>query len=411
MPIQVSSAGHQPSTGRRTVLWDIQNPQGIDTDLDPWLTKFGSPSIAGITLGRIGVAVFLADRSERRNALRQRREIQLVISVPDPDLADQAKRSLQDLLAFVTGDNWDLSFEADTSDRPAVGSPYRCDQVALLSGGLDSYCGALIRGNANRIFFSHSDASVIKYSQNSSSPAIPGYDPKHRVNVRLMAKPPFAGEPSRRSRSILFVALAVALADSAGATSVEVPENGFTSLNPPLAANRGGVLTTRSTHPLTFHLFEKLLHDLGLVIAIENPYEWHTKGELVAAAVSAVGVETVVRGIPLTMSCAKSNLILRGKTFGRNCGLDYACIVRRAGIQAAGVQDPTTYEFQTASIASEVIAARRADIAAVKHAMTREPSGARLAAICGPFPTGYDLEKAEELWKRGNSEIRSLPLP
>ena len=50
-----------------------------------------------------------------------------------------------------------------------------------------------------------------------------------------------------------------------------MPENGFTSLNVPLAANRGGVLTTRSTHPWTFTLLLRVLDGLGLSVAVDEP--------------------------------------------------------------------------------------------------------------------------------------------
>lgn len=239
VPIQITTPGHVAQAGRRTLVWNLSDPHGLETDLDPWLTGLGSPGDAGVTVGRVGVAAFLADRAVRRNPLRQRRDIDLIVAVPNPDLARQARASLERLLAFVTGDTWQLTFEADTSDRPAAAAHFESEQVALLSGGLDSYCGALISGATDRLLLSHSDASVIKHSQNQSTPWIPGYDEDRHITVRLSAKTPFNGEPSRRSRSILFIALAVALADAAGAQSVEVPENGFTSLNPPLAANRG----------------------------------------------------------------------------------------------------------------------------------------------------------------------------
>jgi len=375
------------------------------------MTRFGVPSVAAVTLGRIGVAAFLADRATRRNALRQRRDIELVLAVPDPDLARQAQLSVQRMLGFVTGDFWQVEFEPDTSRRPAADPQYQADEVALLSGGLDSYCGALIGGATDRIFLSHSDASVIKHSQNLSAPTIPDYEATRHATVRLAAKAPFNREASRRSRSVLFLALAVALADAAGAGAVEVPENGFTSLNPPLAANRAGVLTTRSTHPTTFERFNQVLDDLGVAVTLRNPYEWHTKGELVAAAVSAAGETTVLAGIPHTLSCAKSNLILKGKTFGRNCGLDYACIVRRAGIEAAGLVDPTTYECNNPALAAQVGHERRQDIAAVKQSLADEPLLLDLAAMCGPFPAGYDLDRALALWKRGADELRRVALP
>lgn len=329
-----------------------------------------------------------------------------------PQLVEFSLGPLAALASFVTGDSWTIEFEPDPS---AIASPsdrlFEADEVSLLSGGLDSFCGALIGGTENRLFLSHNDASVIKYSQNQSIGLIPGLEPEQHVDVRLAARHRFNREASRRSRSILFMAIGVALADAAGASTLEIPENGFTSLNPPLASNRGGVLTTRSTHPYTFHLAKVVLEDLGIAVALRNPYEWATKGELVALAVNAAGNDAVSAGMSNTLSCAKSNLILKGKTYGRNCGLDYACIVRRAGIRAAGITDTTVYECDTASLRQQVIDHRRKDVAAVKFARQGEPSIAKLAAGCGPFPPGYDFDRAIDLWKRAQLELRDLPLP
>ena len=82
---------------------------------------------------------------------------------------------------------------------------------------------------------------------------------------------------------LLFMAMAVAAASGNGASEVLAPENGFTSINPPLEPSRGGPLTTRSTHPWTFHALRELLSALSLsTISVHNPYGYLTKGELVA---------------------------------------------------------------------------------------------------------------------------------
>ena len=52
----------------------------------------------------------------------------------------------------------------------------------------------------------------------------------------------FPDEPTRRSRSILFIALGLAAASARGGVPLLIGENGFTSLNPPLASERAGSL-------------------------------------------------------------------------------------------------------------------------------------------------------------------------
>lgn len=411
-PIEIIPIGATPTSNRRTLVWSARNPaSGIDCNIDPWLTAFGAVSDAALTLARVGVGAFIADRGIKRNELRQRRQIELVVQVPDPDLGKQAAGAITELLSFVTGDDWGLTFEPDLVDRPGPTVSWAADEVALLSGGLDSYCGALIGGGEQRIFLSHSDAPVTKHSQTTTATHIQGYSADRHAQIRLVAKGAFDVEPSRRSRSVLFVALASALAEAAGAATVEVPENGFTSLNPPLAANRAGVLTTRSTHPMSFALASGVLSSLGIAVALRNPYEWLTKGELIRQAKDHVGARVFRLGMGSTLSCAKANMVLRDSGFGRNCGLDYACIVRRAGIRAARLKDNSNYLCEDPNLADEVARLRRPDIEAVKLSLKREPSVLALMAASGPFPPGYDYQRAIELWKRGQRELAAVPLP
>ena len=414
VPIEIISDGDNPTNYRRTAIWQVGDSSGgIDTDLDPWLAKWGHVSDAALTFARVGVAAFVADRGTTRNKLRQRREIDLIIKVPNPDFASQGADAASRLLGFVTGDEWNLSFEADPTQRPTLSAhtTKTADQVALLSGGLDSFCGALLNDPSTQLFLSHSDAPAIKHSQNLSTAEIPGFDTNRHFQVRLKASESFHKEPSRRSRSILFVGLAVALADAHNISTVEIPENGFTSLNPPLAANRGGVLTTRSTHPTMFRYAGQLIEDLELPIRLNNPYEWDTKGELLVKARDARGEHLISRGLASTLSCAKTNLVLANSGSGRNCGLDYACLVRRGAAIAAGIKDTSNYACHEPHLAAQIADLRRADIQAVKSSLLEPPSLIGLASKCGPFPDGYNYDRALDLWTRGQHELASIPLP
>lgn len=414
VPLELISVADTPTAQRRTAVWQADDGSGgIETNLDPWLTSMGRGSDAAITLARIGVGAFIADRATTRNKLRQRREIHLVVRVPDPDLASQATDSVLQLLEFVTGDDWQITFEHDTTERSTAKSSAigQSDQVALLSGGLDSFCGALLNDPSAQLFLSHSDAPVTKHSQNLATAEIPGFIPNRHFQVRLKASDPFDKEPSRRSRSILFVALAVALADAKDIATVEIPENGFTSLNPPLAANRGGVLTTRSTHPTSFEYAKQVLNDLQLRVRLTNPYEWDTKGELLKRARDEHGDHVISRGLATTLSCAKVNLVLPNSGSGRNCGLDYACLVRRGAAIAAGIQDTSNYACHEPHLADSIAELRRADIQAVKSALLETPTIIQLLSRCGPFPDNYNYQRALDLWTRGKDELASIPLP
>ncbi len=209
----------------------------------------------------------------------------------------------------------------------------------------------------------------------------------------------------------MFLSLGVAAAVSCGSTTLVVPENGYTGINLPLRPNRGGALSTRSTHPETFHLFAQILDALGIKVTVSNPFEWMTKGEVMTMVAAASPPSGWADAAALTLSCSK----LDGNWFGAspnyNCGLCVPCMVRRATFLRAGIADKTTYVFESVTRQNlrDLIDARRGDIEAVKYAID---SGVDSDAIdAGTWPPGYDLEQAEAVVRRGLGELALLTLP
>jgi hypothetical protein len=219
-------------------------------------------------------------------------------------------------------------------------------------------------------------------------------------------------EPSERSRSLLFAALGVATAVGRRARRLQVPENGWTSLNPPLRANRGGWLSTRSTHPQTFALLGELLDRLGLAVEVINPYGWRTKGELVRAAAEVAGPDFPA-GVAGTLSCAKlDGRLYRGGHPALNCGLCVACLVRRAAIQAAGVPDHTEYlaDRLTGQSLQLLLERRQPDLTAVRVAVAAGVDESLLLAAAS-LPRDFDVDRALALWERGLQELADVDLP
>jgi len=56
------------------------------------------------------------------------------------------------------------------------------------------------------------------------------------------------------------------------AASLCIAENGYAALNPPLAGERRGALSTRTTHPLVLSRVRETLHALGGQAESENPF-------------------------------------------------------------------------------------------------------------------------------------------
>jgi Queuosine biosynthesis protein QueC len=397
----------------------------LDSELTPMLAELGAVSDAAIDLARFATAAYLADeRSLRPPSFT--RSIAVTVHVTDPDRwSGGALDVLADLLEATTGDQWELAAVAsdpiDRADAPEHERPAAA-RVALLSGGLDSFAGAALTSEAgDTVYMGHWDIPTVKGAQNRVSRHF--RDAGRPLDYTLIdhglrkAENPRDGkvEHTQRTRAILFKSLAIALASARGAETVEVPENGFTSLNPPLGPERGGPLTTRSTHPMTIFQFNQLLGSIGITTRVENPHQWLTKGELVRLA--ATHLPDFAAGMAQTYSCAKMDGgRYKGGDWNKHCGLCYACLVRRGAIAASGLADATDYLSETleASQRRRLIDRRGSDLAAVAMALETELEELDILAL-GPFPPTFDLDadlgRALDLCRRGFDEIRRVPLP
>lgn len=412
---ELRPAGGQPQDSDFIQLvWGSRDGQAgtISANLDPWLADIGPVSSAAIDLVRIAAAAYMADRQVRRGE-GYSRTIRIHVQVTDVEPWGDAVDDLARLLHWLTADLWDISVAADELERPKPieASEEPPEMVSLLSGGLDSMAGALAGPlEARRLFVGHSDNPTVKASQDRTWSWLKdvlvedcGYKQVHLCEVATKQ------ESSTRSRCLLFFALASGIASANGTRIVEVPENGFTSLNPALGNNRGGVLSTRSTHPWTIHQFQRILEKLDIDVLMRNPYETLTKGELVARANRSI---PIADGVPMTLSCGKlDGHFYKGGNPNHHCGLCVACLTRRGAILASGVRDDTPYLFETldAGQRSRLLGRRDADVRAVRAAVARDVDEFTLLAQ-GPYPEDYDLASAAELCRRGIAELaRALP--
>ena len=420
--IELLAEGSAPKTANSGVVWPSRpkaETGDVISDLSPMLTEIGPVADAAVDLIRFATAAYIADeRIERPPSFN--RTLEVAVQVTDLDRwGDGALDVLADLLEATTGDRWELeAVAADPLAEPEAtrDEPRRVDRIALLSGGLDSFAGAALTSETGNIaYLGHWDIPTVKGAQN-----------KVRDHFRDLGRPldyvqlqhglrTGKREHSQRTRAVLFKSLAVALATARGARVVEVPENGFTSLNPPLGPERGGPLTTRSTHPMTISAVNGLLAAIGLDIRVENPHQWRTKGELVDLA--SGHLPQFAEGVAKTYSCAKMDGgRYRGGDWNKHCGLCYACMVRRGAIAASGVADATDYLCNSLAPDQQLrlIERRRVDIDAVKMALEVGVSDLDVLAL-GPFPADFDLDddlaRAVDLCRRGFDEIRRVALP
>lgn len=273
------------------------------------------------------------------------REFELTISVVDAPFWNANSNTLQQLLAFLSTDRWILNFVEGgflpKPDRYAVHPVEDC--VVLLSGGLDSYIGAIdlatagnkplavsqmVRGDGEKqVAFAAEIGGGLRHFQVNHNADVP--DPEN--------------PPSQRARSIMFLAYGVFMATTlaryhAGEqVSLYLCENGFIAINPPLTGGRLGSLSTRTTHPAVLALLQQVLDAAGLRVKIVNPYRFKTKGEMLLECLDQKMLESHASQ---TTSCG------RFKQFGyKHCGRCVPCLVRRAAFHRWQSKDSTYYVY------------------------------------------------------------------
>ncbi|GAA3348868.1 hypothetical protein GCM10020358_68940 [Amorphoplanes nipponensis] len=406
------------STGSEaiTCVWPAEpgSSDTVQTEIGWSMCELGPAAVPAKDFLRIVAAAYLADRTVSRPQLAMLRDLNIVVHVEQPKAwTEQMLDRVADLLHWLSGDTWRIRLvQADPGPehiRPGV-PVEAAEAVSLLSGGLDSLCGALLQLDytATTVFLGHRDSSTsIRRAQDTVRADLLARKPDFTY-VRYAFRPLLPRrESTPRTRSLLFQAMATVLASGRGATRILVPENGFTSINPPLEPSRGGPLTTRSTHPWTFHLVQQILDELPLAgIAISNPHAMMTKGDLVAAALRPGSADDLAVAAA-TVSCAKQNAgRLPGANPNLNCGLCIACFVRRGAFAAAGRADNTRYLATTLTGASleQLKHLRRHDIAAATYATRAGLDEYRILAS-GVWPPHTDFDAVLGLCDRGLEEL------
>lgn len=390
----------------------------IRSDLGWWLPLLGRVPDQAIDLVRIAGGAYVADRLSARPTAFTRR-LQLTVEVADPaPWHGEAANQLAQLFSWLTGDTWELELVQDPTTRPGLPdeSPDVAASVALLSGGLDSYLGALHLLSTlddAPLFVGHYDTpTAVRRAQNTIRSWLQdSYETVPSCTQLAFTQVAVKKESSSRSRSLLFVALGVAIAASRRAKTLFVPENGFTSLNLPMHPNRAGALSTRSTHPETFHRIRMLLHSLGLTVSVTNPFANYTKGEEMRLVSDSQPPAGWARIAGLTVSCSKlDGARIKGGDSTLNCGLCYACVTRRGAFIAAEVDDPTIYlcDNLTGDARDELLQRRYSDRAAISYAVARGIDEDAIDA--GTWPPDADLDAVSDLAARGLAELREVQL-
>ena len=301
----------------------------------------------------LSAIIYAIDRSVNRHIYSidgWSREFEVECMIPAYEKFQSARFEINKMLSFLTGDYWDCNFIGEaTINYPRFKTTTYFDditQVNLFSGGMDSLIGAinyLAENPKCQLFLaSHYDPFMKgpRTDQRSVRNAlIRKYPNKIKSLEAIMISPGISEENSCRSRSLMFLSIATIVATYAHCDLI-VPENGPVSLNFPLSPSRRASCSTRTTHPLFLSRFQKLLSDLGIEIKVSNPYEFHTKGEMVQQCIDKSYLLNI---IPLSNSCGKRNMhqLMYDNSKATHCSHCMPCMYRKAAL--VGEHDLTTY--------------------------------------------------------------------
>ena len=277
----------------------------------------------------VAAYIYKYDVSTKITSSDKVRNIFITIPVTDVVLWNTQKSLIESIAKFLSSDNWNIKFIHSNSKKiKTYQSSFLSnifENVTLLSGGLDSYCGAYynIKHSINSIYCGY---KINTYETHGLQNICTKLNELHKIPSKQFSTIKLKKvEHSQRTRSFLFFALACVCASMYNSKRILLYENGVLSLNPEFETRK----TTKTTHPRTIFLVNKLLENLGFNLSIEHPFLFKTKGELI----DDLSLQ-FKQNIKLTNTCgiARMNLGLENKK--AHCGACIPCILRKISMTA-----------------------------------------------------------------------------
>lgn len=371
----------------------------------------------------IATAVTAADAFEQRETAADAwsRAMHLHVPVTDEPMWSKLSGRLSSILNFLTGDQWLFTFFETPMAIPKPKSSYKAkarlktlkglNSVCLFSGGLDSAVGAIDILNSKSTYkpllVSHAyrgdgvKQENIKLLLNSNFGEL-----SYSISPSLMGGLKGKTDVSMRGRSFNFLAMAVLgiialrnASEDAEISTIIVPENGYIAINPPLTRRRIGSHSTRTTHPYFLNRFEEFLADAGFHVKFVNPYQFKTKGEMLAECKDQVAIE---KAVPLSVSCShwhRKHI---------QCGHCVPCLIRRSSVHHAKLKKDADYDSQNLKFVHKEYE-KRDDLQSVQAAIIRLNKTGNYRSWLrqsGPLPSDIDVRrKLESTMQRGLAEV------
>lgn len=283
------------------------------------------------------------------------RIFEIFAPVDDPELWAGNQDALSQMLRTLAGDNFSFKW-CKRAALPSFGKHRTClpreyDTVCLFSGGIDSFLGAykLLSNGRKLLLVGHQADGTAASAQTELAAVLRAWFPgklrliQFRGARSMINEPRFAlpdkVEQTHRPRSLLFLALAVTIANCVGIRTVYIPENGLIALNPPLGKSRLGTLSTRTAHPKYLTELGDFLSVTGIFKGeIKNPFLFQSKTDML------IGLDPSLHAaLRRTVSCARPS---RYKNLHvRHCGYCVPCIYRRIAMAGASTDSADEYAY------------------------------------------------------------------
>jgi 7-cyano-7-deazaguanine synthase in queuosine biosynthesis len=298
----------------------------------------------------LALAIYTVDQTVSRQSNGFQgwsRHLKIYFPVNDLSTWQAVGGLLERYIGFLSGDKWEFIFRQNEEIRARtpqmLQNPQNFTKVSLLSGGLDSFIGAvdLLSSNDKPMFVSHYKTGTESSTQDKIIQALNTKFGDARFGSRRFYVQPNQNnvnaqkENSSRARSLLFIALGLTVASDLGPEiPLILPENGLISLNIPLTKTRLSSHSTRTTHPYFVNGLNQITTLLGITNRIINPYRFKTKGEMMRECADLEFLKQITRE---TISCSHPELSrYAGKRPGLNCGYCVPCLIRQAAEYRSG---------------------------------------------------------------------------
>ena len=300
-------------------------------------------------------SVRAADRSHvRRHSIEWGRDLAIEVPVARLDLwrSPGVQQALTGALSYLTADRWTVRFTKrhhkcpGPSQQHLVSSPTQARVFMPFSNGLDSFA------IAKELLDVHSPPELVLVNVRPRDKPTDWKNLSGKrgqtfptVQVSCYADDPHRAELTFRSRPFLFDLLAGYGAAMAQPAYVVIPENGQGSLGGSLVP-LGAEAPHRSCHPGFTSKLTRLLHALtGTEVRFGHPALFRTKGEVLAALATR---DVDVRSWLLEhRSCSYDarHSSQDGKVM--HCGVCGNCLLRRASLLSAEIEDTTQYRARS----------------------------------------------------------------